>query len=75
MGALRNMMDFLTGRQVVRAAEQAEVDRALASERARTRVNMTELERQVDGLKGSEARMMDYFSRLQTEAGRGRRGH
>lgn len=69
------MMDFLSGRSHVRAAEQAEVDRALASERAQTQVNMSALEQQVNGLKGAEARMMDYFSRLQSDASRAQRGH
>lgn len=68
------MWNFLTGRNHEIDSQQEVVSRALAFQRERNARIRDELTSEIDGLRGSEARMHDYFARMQVKAGRGQKG-
>ena len=73
MGVLQSMWNAFTGRRHAIDAQQAEVSRALAVQREETRSLTAELDDKVEELRGSDARMMHFLSRMQGEASRARK--
>lgn len=74
MGWIKTMWSFITGRSQEVASRQEVISRALAFQRERNARIRDELTSEIADLRGSEARMHDYFSGLAANAGRGRRG-
>ena len=74
MGVLNTMIQFFTGHRHKQDAEQAEISRAIAFQTAKGDVLRTQLAKEINGLRDSEARMHDYFGTLQMNAGRNKRG-
>lgn len=72
MGWIQTMWSFVTGRSQERDAQQETISRALVFQRERNARIREELTSEIQDLRGSEARMGDYFTRLQINAGRGR---
>lgn len=71
MKVLTAMFQFLTGN---RHDQQAEISKAMAFQAAKSDVLRGQLNNEIQGLKGAEVRMRDYFFDLQVEAGRKKRG-
>lgn len=68
------MWNFITGRNVEIDAQQEVVSRALAFQREKNARIRNELTSEIDVLRGSEARMHDYFTRMQVNTSRGKKG-
>ena len=66
------MLNFISGRRYARAAEQAEVDRALIVQRAELRQEMRAFEQETNNLRSAEARMMDALAGAVAEVSRRR---
>lgn len=73
MGVLQSMWNAFSGRRHAISEQQAEVSRALAAQREETRNLTAELDDQVEELRGSDARMMHFLARMQSEASRAKR--
>ncbi|MBF6059147.1 hypothetical protein [Thiomicrorhabdus heinhorstiae] len=71
---IRAMWSYLTGRRQEVDAQQEVINRALAFQRERNERLRSELTSEIADLRGSEARMHDYFAGLASNAGRSRRG-
>lgn len=74
MGWVKAMWGFMTGRAQERDAQQETISRALAFQREKNEKLRGELTSEIECLRGSEARMQDYFGGLRANAGRARRG-
>lgn len=74
MGWAKTMWNFITGRNQEINSEQEVVSRALAFQRERNVRLRNELTSEIQDLRGSEARMHDYFARLQVNVGRSKQG-
>lgn len=72
MGVLRAMLTFISRRRQGRAAEQADVDRALSAQRVMLRQEMHAFEAETKNLRSAEARMMEALGGAVMEASRAR---
>ena len=67
------MWQVLSGRRHALDTQQADVSRALTEQRDEMRRLTAELDEEVQGLRGSDARMMLYLGRMRHEASRSKK--
>ncbi|ACL61248.1 hypothetical protein [Methylobacterium nodulans] len=74
MGVFQAMWRMLSGRAAERAAEQEQVSRALAMQRAETAEKVRSIEAQAAQMRGADQAMLDLLGRTIDRASRARKG-